>query len=360
MSGVPEAVGYAALMMLQLLICLHGMVIRAVGMPLRRTWPLVVPSTLIALLVAIAFRSLLSPAGAIAMIGLLLLILTDGIWGWIAYLGLELLVLVGMWLWHLRIVANPDVLTIVYYTVLYVVGAIAVRAMSLLAVHAVQLAAAHAEIARMTLHQERDRISRDLHDRLGHNLVTIMLRTELAERLAAADVERSERESRTAHLLARQALEDMRGIAHDTLTADLDAELAAAVDLLESRGAVCQIRIGDQPEGAAGDVLAWVVREAVTNILRHSHPTNCTLELVRIESRFRFTIDNDGVAAGEPGAPGFGITGITERVERIGGTCTTETTGDRFRLRVTVPASNPPPDGPVGDQEMQAAKTAGS
>lgn len=341
--------GYLALIMPQVLLCLHGMVLRSVGVPLHKTWPLTFLSALIACVSAVVFSSVVSPTGVIAMVGLLFLVLTEGVWSWVAYIGLEMVVLVGMHLVQLPWMHDVPTITILHFAMIYLVGGIAARALSNLATHSVRLAAAKAQIAHMTAQQERDRISRDLHDRLGHNLVTIMLRTELAWRIAPEDSERSEKEVRAAHLLARQALEDMRRIAHDALTADLDAELTAAVELLESHGVVCRIRIGDQPEGEAADVLAWVVLEAVTNILRHSEPKNCTLELVRVDNSFRFTIENDGLSHTVPASAGFGLTGIGERVERIGGTSSTEVAGGWFRLRVSVPACDPAPEDSLAD-----------
>ncbi|WP_406635389.1 sensor histidine kinase [Amycolatopsis sp. WGS_07] len=349
-ADLPLSAWYAVLTLLQTLICLHGLVFRAAGVQFRETWPLTVPSTLITVVVATAFHDVLSPAGAISMVGMLLLILVRNGWVWAVCCGIGLIALATFWLWPMPESSMPDDAAIAQGAVVGIVGAVAVRATSWLAFRTVELAAANAEIARLTVHQERTRISRELHDRLGHNLVSIMLRTELAERLAEGDRRQSERESRAAHRLARQTLQEMRSIAHGTLVADLDAELAAAIDLLESRGAVCQIRIGDQPEGAAAETLAWVVREAVTNILRHSQPVNCTLELVRIEDRFEFLIGNDGLLSTESVVPGHGLAGIAERVERIGGTYGAESTGDRFVLRVTLPANSPVPEDVPADE----------
>ncbi|WP_051728987.1 histidine kinase [Amycolatopsis sp. La24] len=343
-ADLPLSAWYAVLTLLQTLICLHGLVFRAAGMPFRQTWPLTVPSTLIAAGVTIAFHDVQSPAGSIFMVGLLLLVLVRSEWVWAVIAGIGLFTIGLLWWWSMPEASRPDDYAVVQGIVVGIVGAVGVRATSWLAIRTVELAAANAEIARLTLHQERTRISRDLHDRLGHNLVSIMLRTELAERLAAGDRRQAERESRAAHRLARQTLQEMRSIAHGTLVADLDAELAAAIDLLESRGAVCQIRIGEQPEGAVAEVLAWVLREAVTNILRHSQPVNCTLELVRTGDQFEFMIGNDGLLSSESAAPGHGLGGIAERVERIGGTYGAESAGDRFVLRVTLPANGPAPD----------------
>ncbi|GAB3491603.1 sensor histidine kinase [Amycolatopsis cihanbeyliensis] len=332
------AIGYTTLLVLQLLICLYGLVLRVAGMTLRQTWPLLLASAVVACVLMIEFHHLLFPLGNISMFGVLLLILITNPWCWVAYLGTELLALAVLWLWAPPAPASLDTATTVQNCVIYLVGGIAMRSMTWLAVHAAQLAEAKAEIAWLTVTQERDRISQDLHDRLGQDLVSIMMRTELAGRLATTDPGRAERESRAAHLVARRASQEMRGIAHGTLVADLDAELAAAVELLESRGAACRLRIGEYPDGPAADVLAWVLRESVTNILRHSEPTICTLELVQTGDRFEFLIENDGVTGRGDAAPGRGLAGIAERVRRIGGTCGTEVTDGQFRLTATLAA----------------------
>ncbi|MFD9961719.1 sensor histidine kinase [Amycolatopsis sp. NPDC058986] len=334
------AVGYTALIVLQLLICLYGLMLRVTGMTLRRTWPLVLASAALACVATIVFHHHLLPAASIAMVGLLPLVLVTSLWCWAAYFGVGLVISAVPRLWPLPAAASPETTTVVYFVIVYVVGGFAMRSMAWLTVQAAQLAKAKAEIAWLTVTQERDRISQDLHDRLGQDLVSIMMRTELAGRLVTAAPGRSERESQAAHLVARRALQEMRGIAHGTLVADLDAELTAAVELLESRGAACRLRIGEYPEGPAADVLAWVLRESVTNILRHSEPTICTLELMRTGDRFEFLIENDGVTGRGDGAPGRGLTGIAERVQRVGGTCATDVTTSRFRLTVTLAATS--------------------
>jgi two-component system, NarL family, sensor histidine kinase DesK len=340
-GSVSLSVWYAGLILLQTLICLHGLVFRAAGMLFRQTWPLIAVTTLIASFVAIVFHDVEGPAGSIAMICMLLLVLARSGWVWVVCFGVGMVSLALFLWWPMPDSSIPNTTAVVQSGVVGVVGAVAVRATTWLAARTVELAAANAEIARLTVQKERTRISRDLHDRLGHNLVSIMLRTELAERLAAVDTAQAGRESKAAHVLAQQALQDMRGIAHGTLVADLDAELAAAIDLLESRGAACRIRIGEQPEGAVAETLAWVVREAVTNILKHSQPVNCELELIRVGDRFEFVIANDGLLEADSAAPGHGLAGITERVERVGGTCDADADGDRFALRVTLPATAP-------------------
>ncbi|MGC7101756.1 sensor histidine kinase [Amycolatopsis lurida] len=342
---LPEAIAYVVLILLQLLVSLHGLLLRAAGVTLRHTWPLLVASSVLACTGVAAIYDVLAPAGTIGMTAILLLLLVDSPRVWIAYLACwGLIAAVVLLLLPPSAASFPSPTTQVYSTIIYVVGGIAMRSMRWLVVNTAQLAEAKAEIAWLTVTRERDRISQDLHDRLGQDLVSIVMRTELAERLVTAAPDRSARESRAAHQVARRALQEMRNIAHGTLVADLDAELTAAVELLDSRGATCRLRVGEYPQGTAAEVLAWVLRESVTNVLRHSEPSVCTVELVRDGDRFKFLIENDGVTGKDATAPGRGLTGIADRVRRAGGTVDAEFTGDRFRLAVTLMAT---PDRPA-------------
>jgi Histidine kinase len=133
-----------------------------------------------------------------------------------------------------------------------------------------------AELARIAVSEERLRIARDLHDLLGHSLSLIALKAELSRRLISTDTERAGREIAELEAVARQSLSDVRGAVAGYRQPDLASELAAARQLLTAAGIACRIAAPqglDLPAGVDA-VLAWTVREGVTNVVRHSdrHP----------------------------------------------------------------------------------------
>jgi two-component system sensor histidine kinase DesK len=118
------------------------------------------------------------------------------------------------------------------------------------------------------------------------------------------------------------------------------AELSAAVALIELTGARCDVRLGlSEIDKETGDVLGWIVREAATNIVRHSDARKCLVELDRLDGRIHLRVHNDG-ARRETGPPrGSGLAGVRHRVETVGGSLQAGGTGaDGFEVRVWLPA----------------------
>ncbi|RFA12630.1 hypothetical protein B7R21_09800 [Subtercola boreus] len=188
---------------------------------------------------------------------------------------------------------------------------------------------------------ERLRFATDLHDIQGHHLQVIALKGELAERRLFADQpELAAQELADIRRIAQTALDDTRAVVNDyrTVTVAVEARNAAAV--LRSAGIDCEARI-DVPELPVqiGAVFALAIREAATNILRHSRATEASLDLVRSGSdEYRLTVSNNGSGALRTG--GTGLRGITERVAVWGGTVETRRRGDTFTLVIRIPRAS--------------------
>ncbi|MDT9593082.1 sensor histidine kinase [Nocardioides zeae] len=183
----------------------------------------------------------------------------------------------------------------------------------------------------MALVAERERVARDVHDVLGHSLTVVVAKAELAERLLDLDPQRARTELAEIRSLSREALGEVRATVAGLRVARLGDELAAASAALAAAGIE-----GDVPDDpAAVDprrriVLAWVLREAVTNVVRHSGARRCTVDL----DSDRLTVSDDG--RGGPHPPGNGLRGVGERVRAAGGTLTVdEAPGGGTRLEVT-------------------------
>ena len=177
-----------------------------------------------------------------------------------------------------------------------------------------ELQDAHATIASLAAAEERARLARDLHDVLGHSLTVVAVKSELAGRLVERDPARAIAEIADIESLARTALVDLRAAVSSYREMNLDSELAAARTALDAAG----IR-GHLPlDGSAVDedlrsLFCWVLREGVTNVIRHSKATECWVDL----KPRSLTVRDDGL--GVPASrKGNGLTGLTERASEAG------------------------------------------
>mgnify|MGYP001098358732 CR=1 FL=1 len=195
--------------------------------------------------------------------------------------------------------------------------------------------------ARLAVAEERLRFARDLHDVVGRGLAVVSLKSDLAARLAQRGRPEAVDEMLEVRRVAQELLTDVREVVRGYRTTDLGAELAGARSVLASAGIRCRIigtadALGEQ----AQTTLGWVVREGVTNILRHSQATTCTIALRQQADVIELHMENDGVIEGGAQARGHGLVGLTERVAAAGGTLTAERLpGARFRLVARLPMS---------------------
>jgi two-component system, NarL family, sensor histidine kinase DesK len=179
-----------------------------------------------------------------------------------------------------------------------------------------RLEAARDEIHRLAARDERLRVARDLHDELGQTLSLIVLKSELAALEAPASA-RERLEEVT--LAARHGLQSLRDLVSSFRHPTLAEELDSARSLLEASGMDCLVQFQavtvSPPVEAA---LAWAVREAATNVLRHSCGRRCRLSVERRGDSVRLEVADDGRDRG-PVEPGSGLRGLEERVSFLGG-----------------------------------------
>ncbi len=201
-----------------------------------------------------------------------------------------------------------------------------------------QAQAGRAAQARLATTQERLRFARDVHDLLGHNLSVIALKAELAARLAPIDAERAAEEAAEVQRLAASALTEMREAVHGYRAVNLREQLTAVAQVLRSSGVRCTVThpTGELPSEIATQ-LAPVLREASTNVLRHSKAGWCTIEIIRQGKEVRMIVANDGAAGAGPDRHSFGLRGLAERLADAGGTLHTRDENGVFTLVATVP-----------------------
>jgi two-component system sensor histidine kinase DesK len=235
-----------------------------------------------------------------------------------------------------------------------------------------QLTTAREEIERMAAAQERLRLARDMHDLTGQSLSTITLKSELAVRLLdrlpeGPDRDRARDEIEQVAAVSRQTLHDIRQAVSGYRRPTLAVEAITARGALESAGITCRddteltLASGTfDPDAEAA--LAWCLREAVTNVIRHSGARNCHLSLTRHSRTFTLRVHDDGRGlhpdGGDPhperagggtggsgAGSGTGLRGMSERLAAVGGTLELRpSTGGQgaagFALTATVPAED--------------------
>src|SRR6187402_150463 len=185
-----------------------------------------------------------------------------------------------------------------------------------------KLLMAQSEVERLAKTAERERIARDLHDVLGHTLTLVVLKSQVAERLIETNPEKAAEEVRQIQSSARQALAEVREAVLGFRSHGLAAEMEKAEDVLRSAGIAYEHRMDPVtlPTLLSREqemTLSLGVREAVTNVVRHSRASQCSLRVDVEGKTVRMVVSDDGV--GGDGHGGFGLKGMRERVEMLGG-----------------------------------------
>jgi two-component system sensor histidine kinase DesK len=203
---------------------------------------------------------------------------------------------------------------------------------------AARLRLAEQEVEHLAKVAERERIARDLHDLLGHTLSVIVLKSELAAKLAERDPSRAVTEIRDVERISREALTEVRRAVHGYHDLTLEESLARARQALGAAGVELEADVTGRPADPRTEgVVSAVVREAVTNIIRHAHAARCWLRLAEIDGCLRLEIRDDGV--GGRSASGTGLSSMRSRVEELGGRFEHES-GQGTRLRIDLPLAD--------------------
>ena len=206
---------------------------------------------------------------------------------------------------------------------------------------------ARAEVARLAVADERERFARDLHDLLGHSLSVIALKAQLARKRLPDDPVAAAADVADIEAVTRDALREVRHAVSGYHRPGLDAELEGARTALDAAGIDATI---DRPQVALPPdveaVLAWTVREAATNVIRHSGARHSAIRLVPALGEAAVEVVDDGDGAGGPGGvvngAGHGLAGLEARVRKAGGRLEAgpRDDGPGFRVRAVVPVES--------------------
>ena len=262
-------------------------------------------------------------------------------------------VLPGRWVWPAVGVAAGLCLAVIladgepgllFLPAMCVLTAFAIQGTGYLITVNRELQEAREELARHAVAEERLRFARDLHDLLGHSLSLIALKSELARRLAPVDPARAVTEMADVEDAARRALAEVRDAVSGYRQVNCAQALAEARAALT--GAGITVRLPDRVPvlpGNADVALGWVVREATTNVLRHSGAGQVTVELTEDDGRAVLTVTDDGSGGGPRvtvlgTSSGSGLAGLRERVGALGGELDAgPLDGGGYRVRASVP-----------------------
>ncbi len=212
---------------------------------------------------------------------------------------------------------------------------VSVAALCRLPVAAEQVVASQRELARLAALRERLRIARDTHDLLGFQLSAIALKADLVGRAAGAE---ARDELAEVGRLAEEALNSVRSVTAPPAGLSFADEVRSARSMLTAAGARVDVALDAAPGPSIEGPLAIVLREAVTNVVRHSRATTCTIETRPVPGGIRLRVTNDGVThngvprGSPPAAPGHGLANLRARARETSGELTVARSGERFTL----------------------------
>lgn len=237
--------------------------------------------------------------------------------------------------------------SVTYIGVGVVIVILTIYGLSTVARLVVEVHAARDELSRLAVAQQRMRFARDVHDLLGLSLSVITLKCELTGRLLGGQPDLARAELSEVLAAARRALADVRTVTGGNRELSLPDEVLLAARTLSDAGVDVRLRqSAPAPEGPVGTVLAMVLREGATNVLRHSNAVWCEISLGRSSGEVTLEIVNDGVGLDER-APdpdgGNGLRNMLYRVNALGGSMSGATHGATYRLGASVPLAVPPP-----------------
>lgn len=328
-----------------------------------RAWPLTLAIQVLLAYVPFILRPVHFVGGLAGFAAGSILLLVPGRWRWAGYSAV-----VATWTALYAVVPqtgvtpHPGFFDILYITAVTAGVGLLVYGLSWLGATARQLAALRGELARMAVLSERLRVARDVHDLLGLGLSAIALKADLTGRLIGRDDARAAAELTEIGRICARARADIRLVTAGSRHLPLAAELDAAREILTCAGVTVTADLGDRRLPTAADaVLVPVLREAVTNVLRHSAATTCTITATTAGHALGLHISNDGVpgqaADGQNGQPaagngtGCGLANLTARLRAAGGQLTISQADGQFHLNAQIPLPAPaaprPPAGPA-------------
>lgn len=199
---------------------------------------------------------------------------------------------------------------------------------------------ANEQIKELVKREERMRIARDLHDTLGHTLSLLALKSQLVGKLALKDPERANKEAQEMERTARSALSQVRELVSDMRTITVAEEMIEVQTLLQTAEIVLYVRGNSDVEHIpylTQNILSLCLKEAVTNVVKHSEAKNCFITIRSLEGEVMIVIEDDGKGIADTSKLGNGLKGMEERLELIDGELRLISSKQGTKLEIKVP-----------------------
>lgn len=201
------------------------------------------------------------------------------------------------------------------------------------------------ELARTRVDQERERMQRDLHDMLGRTLVTASLRNQVALRTLDTDPVATREHLEQLHAVVTDGQARLRAVTSGPVIVSLADEIESATTLCQRLGIQITVDAGELPDGAPERDVGAIVRESITNMLKHSRALHCSVTIRAEVGSVVVTVVNDGAGAGTQGPDGTGVAHMRSIAEGRGGSLGAEfLDGGRFRVSARLPGRDAPGD----------------
>ncbi|WP_242269846.1 sensor histidine kinase [Bacillus cereus group sp. BfR-BA-01408] len=203
-----------------------------------------------------------------------------------------------------------------------------------------QLNEANEQIKDLVKREERQRIARDLHDTLGHTLSLITLKSQLVEKLIVKNPERASAEAKEITQTSRTALKQLRELISDMRMITVEEELEQIKAILQAANIELEIKQETSASSLSPieqNILGMCLREAVTNVVKHSKATRCIVSVLESQGELILTVEDNGIGLADQNHDGNGIRGMKERIALIDGFVELGTINPGTLLTVKVP-----------------------
>lgn len=218
---------------------------------------------------------------------------------------------------------TTELLYFVPFLIIMLISPFGIRSMNRRMELEQQLDQANQQIKELVKREERVRIARDLHDTLGHTLSLLTLKSQLVQRLITIDAERAKLEAKEMEITSRASLKQVRELVTDMRAATIAEEVLQVQQILRAAGITYQYD-GEVhfPEFSpfTQNILSMCIREAATNIVKHSRATHCSISISQDTEKIKITVRDDGMGVGRKKEYGNGLKGMEERLALIEGT----------------------------------------
>jgi two-component system sensor histidine kinase DesK len=203
-----------------------------------------------------------------------------------------------------------------------------------------QLNEANEQIKDLVKREERQRIARDLHDTLGHTLSLITLKSQLVEKLIVKNPERASIEAKEITQTSRTALKQLRELISDMRMITVEEELEQIKAILQAANIELEIKQEASSSSLSPieqNIVGMCLREAVTNVVKHSKASRCTVSVLESQGELILTVEDNGIGLEDQNHDGNGIRGMKERIALIDGFVELNTIHPGTLLTVKVP-----------------------